>query len=148
MGVQTRFYRSPEVILTEKSYNQSADIWSLGIVFCELVKSTSKYVDKIDSVRHIFKGSSCYPISPNSDENVVKEDDQIFKILEKYPQIDPKIDFNFLSSEKSMNYLNMSQERTQANNNIADCLNHSSQEMISLLTSMLEFNPYFRPSAT
>lgn len=41
--VQTRWYRAPEVILTEKSYNQAADIWSLGITLAELMRRSIKY---------------------------------------------------------------------------------------------------------
>jgi serine/threonine protein kinase len=34
--VQTRPYRSPEVILYEQHYFQAIDIWSAGVVFAEL----------------------------------------------------------------------------------------------------------------
>ena len=35
--VATRWYRAPEVILLEKYYDQSIDIWSLGCSFAELI---------------------------------------------------------------------------------------------------------------
>lgn len=30
--IQSRFYRAPEVILTDKNYGKAIDIWSLGII--------------------------------------------------------------------------------------------------------------------
>ena len=65
--VYTRAYRPPEVILVDHNYNQSADIWSLGCVLAELLACTSDYhkVKQYDiKKRVLFKGSSCYPISP------------------------------------------------------------------------------------
>lgn len=38
--VQTRWYRAPEVILTDKTYNESADIWGVGIILAELMQRT------------------------------------------------------------------------------------------------------------
>ena len=38
--IQTRWYRSPEIILTEKTYNESVDIWSAGLVLGELMRCT------------------------------------------------------------------------------------------------------------
>ena len=35
--VQTRWYRAPEVIATQKIYNQASDIWSVGIILAELL---------------------------------------------------------------------------------------------------------------
>ena len=40
--VQTRWYRAPEIILAEKNYDKSIDIWSLGIVLAELLKIQDK----------------------------------------------------------------------------------------------------------
>ena len=64
-AVQTRWYRSPEVILLEKNYDQSIDIWSLGVSFAELLFTTSK-MSKESKLRdrYLFKGKSCFPISP------------------------------------------------------------------------------------
>lgn len=38
--IQTRWYRSPEIVLTEKTYNESIDIWSAGLILGELMQAT------------------------------------------------------------------------------------------------------------
>ena len=35
--VVTRWYRAPEIILTEKDYGPPVDIWSIGCIFAELI---------------------------------------------------------------------------------------------------------------
>jgi serine/threonine protein kinase len=44
--VVTRWYRAPEVILLEKYYDQSIDIWSLGCSFAELIHCSEPYINK------------------------------------------------------------------------------------------------------
>jgi serine/threonine protein kinase len=44
LEVVTRWYRAPEVILLEKYYDQSIDIWSLGCSFAELIHCSEPYV--------------------------------------------------------------------------------------------------------
>jgi len=41
--IMSRWYRCPEVILTYPSYNQAADIWSLGCVLGEMIACTAQY---------------------------------------------------------------------------------------------------------
>ena len=64
-AIQTRWYRSPEVILLEKNYDQSIDIWSLGVSIAELIFTSSKKSEESKlKDRFLFKGKSCFPISP------------------------------------------------------------------------------------
>ena len=83
--IQTRTHRAPEVILTEKSYNEKIDIWGAGIVLAELLNAITKgkYEGKMSNKdQYLFLGQSCYPISPNIEKkNMVDKNDQIFKIL-------------------------------------------------------------------
>ena len=74
--IQTRYYRSPEVILLTKDYRTQADIWSVGIVLSEMLRTSSVYKTS-QKGRFIFKGCSCYPISPASkeDQNRIDADD-------------------------------------------------------------------------
>ena len=108
--VQTRWYRAPEIILTEKTYDQSVDIWSAGLVLGELMKSTDKYQQKCEEKKYrnvLFKGKSCFPISPadGSDKCSVMDNDQIFKVLERYPEIEMKKDFSFLCQNETVEYV-------------------------------------------
>lgn len=43
--VVSRFYRAPEVILVEKNYNQSIDVWSTGCILSEMICSLEVYQD-------------------------------------------------------------------------------------------------------
>ena len=69
--IQTRYYRSPEVILLAKDYGFSADIWSLGVLLSELMGNCQMY-KKGSNGRFYFMGSSCYPISPADKQDTAK----------------------------------------------------------------------------
>lgn len=60
--INTRWYRAPEIILTDKDYGKASDIWSLGIVLSELMYCSMYY--KNQKNRYLFPGTSCFPISP------------------------------------------------------------------------------------
>ena len=40
--VYSRFMKPPEILLRNKYYNLTADIWSLGAIFAGLVKQINK----------------------------------------------------------------------------------------------------------
>lgn len=69
--VCTRLYRPPEVILLEKQYDQSVDMWAAGCILTEMVMMSSDYRNlstKVQNDRFIFGGTSCYPLSPAYDK--------------------------------------------------------------------------------
>ena len=43
-GIQTRYYRAPEVILCERQYSQAVDIWSIGCILYELLQCSDHYL--------------------------------------------------------------------------------------------------------
>ena len=86
--IASRWYRSPEVILVEKNYDQSVDIWALGCVLAELMQAT--YRDRDIKSRFLFPGTSCFPLSPcdqmkhakDKSVNIVSSSDQLKMILQ------------------------------------------------------------------
>ena len=62
--VTARRYRPPEVIVSEKVYDQAVDIWGLGCILGELLLYLkTKESDK----SQIFRGKHCYPLSPRNE---------------------------------------------------------------------------------
>ena len=65
--IMTRWYRAPEVIVTDKNYNKAIDVYSLGCILTELIYCSKQYSSTEGfeaNDRFLFKGKSCYPISP------------------------------------------------------------------------------------
>jgi serine/threonine protein kinase len=91
-AVISRWYRPPEVVLCDQNYNQSCDVWSLGCVLAEMLNCTEKQLEKRKNnfkKRIMFRGESCYPISPfknnnDGEETLIDNKDQIIKILNKF----------------------------------------------------------------
>lgn len=36
--IQTRHYRAPEVILTDRNYDFASDVWCIGLILCEFMR--------------------------------------------------------------------------------------------------------------
>lgn len=55
--VITRWYRPPEILLGQKEYNASVDIWSAGCLFAFMAQSKHLFPgnDEIDQLHKIFK---------------------------------------------------------------------------------------------
>lgn len=65
--VQTRNFRSPEIILTTSQYDCKVDMWSVGCILGQLINATPQYKgfkQAKDFQQCLFDGDSCYPISP------------------------------------------------------------------------------------
>lgn len=49
--IVSRWYRSPEVILTEKEYESTLDIWSMGCILAETLTCSQLFIDnKVDEL--------------------------------------------------------------------------------------------------
>lgn len=91
--ISSRWYRSPEIILTHQEYDHAIDIWSLGCVFAEIL-----LLNKLDPAKNseniklsdviLIPGRSCYPFTDGGDKSdknnveVIRSDDQLIKILQ------------------------------------------------------------------
>ena len=63
--VVSRRYRAPEVIAMECYYDHAVDVWSLGCILAEILMHLEGAAYKKST---LFKGDSCYPLSPESGE--------------------------------------------------------------------------------
>ncbi|KAF4713651.1 hypothetical protein FOZ63_022541, partial [Perkinsus olseni] len=117
--ISTRWYRSPECLLTDGYYTYKMDIWGAGCVFFEVM--------------------ALFPLFPGTDET-----DQVSKIhsvlgtppaelLERFKRHGPEfMDFNFPDQEGT---------------GIARMLPHASSELIVLLKELLAYSPDDRITA-
>ena len=106
--VMSRWYRAPEVIVQEPEYGYPVDIWSVGVILGEMLRVTDAY--KKDPFfrdnRFMFKGYSCFPMSPceealkveNENLNIVDKDDMIIEILKQTNPVS-KEDLSFLTAD-------------------------------------------------
>jgi mitogen-activated protein kinase 1/3 len=84
--IVSRWYRPPEIVLTQKNYDQAVDIWSMGCIFAEMLYCTDEYNHDFQSIinnRYLFPGSSCFPISPCDEMKKQKgdKDDESLNIV-------------------------------------------------------------------
>ena len=139
--VVTRWYRAPEIILTQKDYEYSVDIWAAGCVFAELLGMNQKNIKDYHNRLPLFPGGSCYPMSPTP---VFKDQckDQlnvIFDVLGAPPSED---ELKFIEGQDIIeNFLKMKARPKKEFNSIFP---ESSKEAINLLERMLTFSPYSR----
>ena len=70
--VITRWYRPPEIILCEKDYNESVDIWSYGCIFAEVLNMIKENAPNYSNREPLFPGESCFPLSPEKNTKANK----------------------------------------------------------------------------
>ena len=142
--VVTRWYRAPELILLERNYDASIDMWSLGCIAGELQnmlkENAACFVDRTP----LFPGNSCFPLSPEKVSAVKKSGyprsntDQmnvIFSILGT-PSAE---DVEFVSDPKALQYLKSFPETKKTD--IKDLYKGSSAEAIDFISKLVVFNP-------
>lgn len=105
----------------------------MGVVLHELLRCSNKYQGLSSNLRYLFKGKSCYPISPaNTDvPDEVHQSDQIFKILERYPKTieEQEKDFSFISSEVGKDYIKEIIKTVQVTENVENIYENSNAEL-------------------
>ena len=153
--VVSRWYRPPEVILVEKSYNSSIDIWSTGCILSEMISCTEQY--KANGVspndRFLFTGTSCFPLSPcekmksssTQKKNIVSKNDQLKVILEILGDQDSQ-DTSFVSDPSALDYIHTLRPNS-CKIEFKKEFPFTTPEILEILENMLEFNPSFRNSA-
>ena len=117
--ISTRWYRSPECLLTDGYYNYKMDIWGLGCVFYEILTLEPLFPgdDEIDQVNKIN-----YIMGSPSEE-----------LFEKFVKNSAhRSEFNF---------------EYQKGVGIYKYLSHVSRDVVDLINKMLIYDPDLRPTA-
>jgi serine/threonine-protein kinase SRPK3 len=133
--IQTRQYRSPEVILGI-NYNETADIWSLACMIFEL--ATGDYL-----------------FEPKSGENFTKNDDHLSKFIQLLGKIPKKLVSRGANSNKYFNKLGkLKRISAKKKLNIKDILidkyyfkEKEAQALTDFIMPMLEYFPEKRATA-
>lgn len=150
----TRWYRPPEVILQNREYDQQADVWSFACMLSEVVKCTlrsQKLLTMEEFVRDriLFKGASCFPVSPSQgaaeeeaqdDTPTIDEDDQILKILQV---LGHKQSFKkeFFESKRAYQYYQCVSKFEQDSLELADLHKRGNAQLIELMERCLRLDP-------
>ena len=117
--ISTRWYRSPECLLTDGYYNYKMDIWGLGCVFYEIL--------------------SLEPLFPGDDE--IDQVNKINYILGSPPN---ELFEKFVKNSAHRNEFNFEHQKGVGINRY---LTHVSKDAIDLINKMLIYDPDIRPTA-
>ena len=77
--VVTRWYRAPELILMQQSYNSKIDVWSVGCILVMVLLLNDQQAELLQTlepnttVKPLFPGSSCFPLSSKRNEKKQNE---------------------------------------------------------------------------
>ena len=117
--ISTRWYRSPECLLTDGYYNYKMDIWGLGCVFYEIL--------------------TLEPLFPGDDEI-----DQVNKINYILGSPPPELFEKFVKNSAHRNEFNFEYQKGIGINRY---LTHVSPNIVDLINKMLIYDPDLRPTA-
>ena len=147
--VTTRWYRAPEVILLEKNYTKSIDVWSMGCIVSELCSMQRENLYSFLDRSPLFPGESCYPLSPvdrlrikNGGAKVDKADqlNLIFDII----GTPDESELELISDSATKLYIQSFQPR--AGQNLHEKYPGTDPQLISLMENMLQYSPKKRIS--
>ena len=152
--VASRWYRAPEIILMEKDYGPEVDIWAAGCIFAEVLQMLVLNLGDNSCRRPLFPGTSCYPLSPTSDDGSAKSQvfsgpppgDQLRVICETLGFPSNK-DLEFVSNPDMMFYLKTLEPESKGWTTLKKKFPYIGRDALDLLTKMLAFNPKHRVSA-
>ena len=122
-----------------------------------MLTCSDKYTVRNDftsNKRYLFKGKHCNPLSPADpllfkSEEMMERNDQLVKILQRFEKIDTDKDLCFLTDDNQWSYAMKAIEtsKIQDRTTLAERFEDSDPDLVRILQQMLEFNPYFRPTA-
>ncbi|MDR3547332.1 MAG: protein kinase [Candidatus Pacebacteria bacterium] len=149
--IGSRWYRSPEIVLFEKIYTTSVDVWAAGCVFAELLQMMIKNQPDYHKRRPLFPGDSCFPFSPSAAPTVyvggfpVSAYDQ-FNMILSVKGTPGKDDVSFVEDKTAQEYIKgfASVFGVYPKVNLKDAFKAADPLAIDLLERLLTFNPYYR----
>lgn len=138
----TRYFRSPEIIFQQNSYDERTDLWSFGCLASQLIKHMQE--PNLDIRKKIlFKGNSCYPISPgvDGDEKKLSSRDQTIQILRVLGKSQP-LTQSFFTNQKMNKFYQMCLDRAVKSEDRGLKKIHEgvNPDFISLLSSCLKID--------
>ena len=143
LHVVTRWYRAPELILLEREYNKSIDIWSVGCVIAELCGMLKENAPTFMDRSPLFPGNSCFPLSPNDNTKTRKagfpssNNDQI-NIIFDIIGTPTEEDLQLVTDEKAMQYIKSFKSKERCS--LALIYPHTHTSLIDLMEKMIIFN--------
>ena len=127
-------------------------MWSLGCILFEMIYVSTDYCNSKNynvHKRYAFQGDSCYPLSPKNeeDESHISDQDQMIQIL-RYKQLSDH-DRSFCTNIEQIEYMDSISQviKNIPRNTFENTFPHTRLDLIGILDQLLEFNPYFRPTA-
>ena len=134
----------------EKDYGKEVDVWATGVILGELLDTLPANCPNFANRKCLFPGRYCFPLSPNKNTDI---DDQGIPLKLKNDQMDlifdligtpnPE-DMSSVTDDKAIKYLQRFRQRVPAN--LRERYPEGSDELLTILSRMLEFNPFYRPS--
>ena len=107
----------------------------------------NKDIDESNQI--LFKGQSCYPLSPDAkkgNDNCISSKDQINKIFKALGSPDD-LDTSFITDPVAKQYIANQCDNKVKSNKLHKMFPSVNPELIKLLKGLLEFNPHFRMTA-
>lgn len=121
--IATRLYRSPEVIILEKHYYKSMDIWSCGVIMADLFKyicqDGAETADKKKRSLQIFHGGHCFPLSPKrvvfDPDGLPSTEGDVLESVFDLIGTPSDLDLSFITDVHALAYTKKFRPRPQAN---------------------------------
>ena len=148
--IATRYYRPLEIILVERIYTTSVDIWGAGCIFAEVLNMMNENQPFPLRRSPLFPGRSCYPLSPDimaikqAKEIHTTSTDQLNLIFQVLGSPDYE-SLAFLSDQKAKDYINSFPKYEKQE--MGELFPGADAQAIKLLQSTLQINPYMRITA-
>ena len=134
----TRWYRAPELILLQREYGPSIDVWSIGCVLGELLSMQRSVCASRHDREPLFPGDSCFPLSAKHSDSYKSEFDQLNMIFDLLGT-PTKEDIANVKHDKARGYLGGL--RVKAPQDLAAKFPGTDPLALDLLAKLLTFDP-------